>query len=230
MQKDIAALAQRLGVAYKPDGHLEQSVVHRSYLNEHPSFPLSHNERLEFLGDAVLELVVTEYLYNNYDNEEGELTTWRSALVNGESLSEVASRIGIEPYLYLSKGEEKDANSKARRTILADAMEAIIGAIYNDFGWDVAKDFITREILVKLDEIITKRLYLDPKSRFQEAAQSRLSITPSYKVLEESGPDHQKQFRIGVYLGKELVAEGAGTSKQEAQISAAEAGLAAKGW
>lgn len=230
MEKDIRALAQQLGIPFKADGHLEQAVVHRSYLNEHPAFPLSHNERLEFLGDAVLELVVTEYLYNNYDNEEGELTTWRSALVNGESLAVVATELGVEQYLYLSRGEEKDANSKARRTILADAMEAVIGSMYLDFGWEVSKEFILRTVIVKLKEIIEKRLYLDPKSRFQEAAQSRLSTTPSYKVLEESGPDHQKEFRIGVYLGKELVAEGHGTSKQEAQISAAEAALQAKGW
>lgn len=228
--KDIAQLATLIGVPFKADGHLEQAVVHRSYLNEHPDFPLSHNERLEFLGDAVLELVVTEYLYNTYDNEEGELTTWRSALVNGDSLANVATTLGIEPFLYLSKGEEKDANSKARRTILADAMEAIIGAIYNDFGWDASKAFIMRHIVVHLDEILEKKLYMDPKSRFQEAAQSRLAITPSYKVLEESGPDHQKTFRIGVYLGKELIAEGGGSSKQEAQIAAAEAGLVAKGW
>lgn len=229
-EKDIAMLAKTLGVPYKSDGNLEQAVVHRSYLNEHPSFPLSHNERLEFLGDAVLELVVTEYLYNNYDNEEGELTTWRSALVNGDSLSQVATTLGIEAYLYLSKGESKDANSKARRTILADAMEAVIGAIYLDFGWDAAKDFILKHIIVHLKEILEKRLYLDPKSRFQESAQSTLSVTPSYKVLSEEGPDHQKMFRIGVYLGKELVAEGEGASKQEAQVAAAENALKVKGW
>lgn len=230
MEKDIRGFAKELGIPFKADGHLEQAVVHRSYLNEHPAFPLSHNERLEFLGDAVLELVVTEYLYNNYDNEEGELTTWRSALVNGESLSDVATGLGVEKYLYLSRGEEKDTNSKARRTILADAMEAVIGSVYLDFGWETAKEFILRTVVAKLTEIIEKRLYLDPKSRFQEAAQSRLSTTPSYKVLEESGPDHQKEFKIGVYLGKELVAEGHGTSKQEAQISAADAALKAKGW
>ncbi|MDQ5951922.1 MAG: ribonuclease, partial [Patescibacteria group bacterium] len=130
MQKNIAELAELIKVPYKADGHLEQAVVHRSYLNEHPDFPLAHNERLEFLGDAVLELVVTEYLYNNYPNPEGELTTWRSALVNGDSLSELAQKLGVEPYLYLSRGEEKDVNSKARRYILANAMEAIIGAVY----------------------------------------------------------------------------------------------------
>ncbi len=219
-----------LGVPYLAEGHLEQAVVHRSYLNEHPNFPLGHNERLEFLGDAVLELVVTEYLYANYGNPEGELTTWRSALVNGDSLADVAKAIGVEPYLYLSKGEEKDANTKARRYILANATEAIIGALYLDYGWDTAKAFVMKHVLSKLPEILEKRLYIDPKSRFQEAAQSKLSLTPTYKVLEETGPDHEKHFRMGVYLGKELVAEGTGTSKQEAQISAAEAGLLAKKW
>lgn len=230
MERDIAALAAILGVPHLPEGHLEQAVVHRSYLNEHPSFPLGHNERLEFLGDAVLELVVTEYLYEHYGNPEGELTTWRSALVNGDSLADVAKEIGVEPYLYLSKGEERDANTKARRYILANATEAVIGAIYLDFGWDSAKDFITKHVLVKLPEILEKRLYIDPKSRFQESAQSKLALTPTYKVLEETGPDHEKSFRMGVFLGKELIAEGSGTSKQEAQISAAEAGLRAKNW
>lgn len=230
MERNIEELASKISVPYKADGHLEQAMVHRSYLNEHPSFPLDHNERLEFLGDAVLELVVTEYLYNNFENPEGDLTTWRSALVNGDSLADIGMRIGIEPYLYLSKGEEKDVNSKARRYILANAMEAIIGALYLDFGWDTAKEFIKKFVLVELKEILEKRLYVDPKSRFQEAAQSHLSVTPSYKVLEETGPDHNKIFKIGVYLGKELVAEGAGSSKQEAQISAADNALKAKGW
>lgn len=230
MQRDIAALAERLGIPYLPEGHLEQAVVHRSYLNEHPNFALGHNERLEFLGDAVLELVVTEHLYAHYGNPEGELTTWRSALVNGDSLADVAKNLGVEPYLYLSKGEERDVNTKARRYILANATEAIIGAIYLDFGWDVAKEFIAKHVLSKLQEILEKRLYIDPKSRFQESAQSKLGLTPTYKVLEETGPDHEKHFRMGLYLGKELVAEGEGTSKQEAQISAAEAGLRARGW
>ncbi len=230
MERDIKKLADRLGIPFKPEGHLEQAVVHRSYLNEHPEFPLQHNERLEFLGDAVLELVVTEYLYNTYPNPEGELTTWRSALVNGDSLSLIAQELEIEGYLYLSKGEEKDAKSKARRYILANAMEAVIGAIYLDFGWDLSKEFVMKHVVSKLDEIIEKRLYIDPKSRFQEAAQSKMAITPSYKVLEESGPDHAKVFKIGVYLGKDLVAEGQGESKQEAQVSAAENAIKAKGW
>ena len=230
MQKNIAELATQLKLKYKADGHLEQAVVHRSYLNEHPDFPLAHNERLEFLGDAVLELVVTEYLYNNFPNPEGELTTWRSALVNGDSLSALAQSLGVEPYLYLSRGEEKDVNSKARRYILANAMEAIIGAVYLDFGWDAAKVFITDNVLSQLAGILESRSYADPKSLFQEAAQSRMATTPSYKVLEESGPDHNKIFKIGVYLGKELVAEGKGSSKQEAQVDAAREALLAKGW
>lgn len=230
MERDIKKLADKLNLPFAPGGHLEQAVVHRSYLNEHPEFPLQHNERLEFLGDAVLELVVTEYLYNTFPNPEGELTTWRSALVNGDSLSQIAQELEIEEFLYLSKGEEKDAKSKARRYILANAMEAIIGAVYLDFGWDVSKEFVMKKVVSKLDEIIEKRLYVDPKSRFQEAAQSKMAITPSYKVLEESGPDHAKVFKIGVYLGKDLIAEGQGESKQEAQVAAAENGIKAKGW
>ncbi|MEK7183239.1 MAG: ribonuclease III [Patescibacteria group bacterium] len=230
MQKNIAELAKQLDIPYKADGHLEQAVVHRSYLNEHPDFPLAHNERLEFLGDAVLELVVTEYLYNNYPNPEGELTTWRSALVNGDSLSILAQTLGVEPYLYLSRGEEKDANSKARRYILANAMEAIIGAVYLDFGWETSRVFITEKVLSQLTGILESHSYADPKSLFQEASQSKLATTPSYKVLEESGPDHAKVFTIGVYLGKELIAEGHGSSKQEAQVDAARLALIAQGW
>jgi ribonuclease III len=230
MDKDLSGLVEKLGISYKEDGNLRQAVVHRSYLNEHPDFPLGHNERLEFLGDAVLELVVTEYLYGKYENPEGELTNWRAALVNGQNLAKTAREIGIEEFLYLSKGEQKDVDSKARNYILANAMEAIIGAVYLDFGWDTSKEFITKFILSGLEEILQKKSYIDPKSQFQEEAQSRMSITPNYKVLEESGPDHSKTFRIGVYLGKEMVATGNGSSKQEAQIDAAAKGLAAKGW
>ncbi len=230
MRKDISKLAKKLGVEFKEDGHLEQAVVHRSYLNEHADFPIPHNERLEFLGDAVLELVVTEYLFSNYENPEGELTNWRASLVNGQNLADIARKLGIEEYLYLSKGEQKDTDSKARRYILANAMEAVIGAIYLDLGWDAAKEFVLKHVVSTLPTIFKKKLYMDPKSTFQEEAQSRMSITPSYKVLEESGPDHAKTFRIGVYLGKTLVAEGVGTSKQEAQVDAARNALEAKGW
>lgn len=230
MQKDLTDLMQALGVEFQQVDTLRQALVHRSYLNEHTSFPLDHNERLEFLGDAVLELVVTENLYNNYPNPEGEMTNWRAALVNGERLADVALGLGVEPFLYLSRGERKDTNSKARRYILANAMEAIIGAVYLDLGWDASKDFIERVILVHLPEILEKKLYIDPKSRFQEAAQEHTGITPTYKVLQEEGPDHAKTFTVGVYLGKEKVAEGVGTSKQEAQINAAGAAVEAKGW
>lgn len=230
MKKNIKELAEKIGIDFKEGGHLEQAVVHRSYLNEHSDFPLEHNERLEFLGDAVLELVVTEFLYENYENPEGELTNWRAALVNGQNLAKVGRTLGIEHYLYLSKGEQKDTDSKARRYILANTMEAIIGSIYLDFGWEASKKFVMENIVSTLEDIFKKNLHIDPKSAFQEAAQSRMSVTPSYKVLEESGPDHAKVFKIGAYLGKTLVAEGEGTSKQEAQVDAAQKALEAKGW
>ena len=230
MEKNISELAEKLGIPFKEDGHLQQAAVHRSYLNEHPDFPLGHNERLEFLGDAVLELVVTEFLFENYENPEGELTNWRAALVNGQSLADSAIALDIEEFLYLSKGEEKDTDSKARRYILANAMEAIIGSIYLDHGWDASKEFVTRVILSKLDQILESESYIDPKSRFQEEAQSKTSTTPTYRVLEESGPDHAKIFRIGVYLGKKLVGTGTGSSKQEAQIDAAANALEESGW
>lgn len=230
MEKDLMPLVEHLGIPYKEDGHFRQALVHRSYLNEHGGFPLDHNERLEFLGDAVLELIVTEYLYVNYGNPEGELTNWRAALVNGQNLADVGKTLGIEDYLYLSRGEKQDTNSKARRYILANAMEAIIGSLYLDFGWDIAKEFVTKNIISTLPNILEKKLYIDPKSRFQEEAQARTGTTPSYKVLEESGPDHNKIFRVGVYLNKDLIADGTGTSKQEAQLSAAEAALNAQGW
>jgi len=226
----LVDLEQNLGVTFKNSDMLRQALVHRSYLNEHPDFPLGHNERLEFLGDAVLELVVTEHLYENYDNPEGELTNWRAALVNGDTLSDICEKWGTEEFLYLSRGESKDAKSKARRYILANACEAVIGAIYLDQGWDAAKDFVERFVLSELPKILKHQLYIDPKSRFQEEAQERFSITPSYKVLSEAGPDHAKDFEIGVYLGKELVATGKGTSKHEAQVSAAQNAIEAKGW
>ena len=230
MEENIALLEEQLGVRFKNKDMLRHALVHRSYLNEHPDFPLGQNERLEFLGDAVLELVVTEHLYHTYDNPEGELTNWRAALVNADILSNICRGLGVEPFMYLSRGEQKEKDSKARRYILANAMESIIGAIYLDQGWDVAKEFIQRVVLDKLPYIIEHRLYIDPKSRFQEAAQSTLALTPNYKVLSEEGPDHNKRFIVGVYIGKELVAQGEGTSKQEAQVAAAEKALEVKGW
>src|SRR3989338_5839643 len=193
-KEDFSGLEQTLGVTFRNTDTLRQALVHRSYLNEHPDFPLGHNERLEFLGDAVLELVVTEHLYQNYENPEGELTNWRAALVNAEMLAALCAQLGIEPYLYLSKGESKDKDSKARKYILANAFESIIGAIYIDAGWEGAKTFIHARVLCELPRILKQRLYIDPKSRFQEAAQEHANVTPSYKVLSEEGPDHAKQF------------------------------------
>jgi len=227
---DYAPLEERLGYVFKDKGILTQSLTHRSYLNEHADFPFEHNERLEFLGDAVLEVIVTENLYKNYGNPEGELTNWRASLVNAKTLSGIASQLKFEEYLLLSKGEAKDANSKARMYILANAIEAIIGAIYLDGGISAATHFVNKHILSILPFILKHRLYIDPKSRFQETAQELLGVTPTYKVLKEAGPDHNKEFTVGVFLEKELVAVGSGTSKQEAQISAAQAGLEAKKW
>jgi ribonuclease-3 len=228
--KDFSILEKRLGCTFKDKDLLRQALVHRSYLNENPGFALPHNERLEFLGDAVLELVVTEYLYQKYPNPEGELTNWRAALVNAVMLSGIAGNLGLDDYLYLSRGEAKDVGTKARQFILANALEAVIGAIYLDQGMVEAAKFIHREVLVKLPEVLEHKLYMDPKSRFQELAQDKYGVTPHYSVLDEQGPDHAKLFRVGLYIGEELVAEGIGSSKQEAQVAAAEAGLKVKHW
>lgn len=228
--KDTSELAKKLGVKFKDIDYLTTAVAHRSYLNEHPKFRLGHNERLEFLGDAVIELVVTEYLFENYPNPEGDLTNWRASLVNANTLGDLCKELEVEDYLLLSRGESKDKSSKARLYILANAFEAVVGAIYLDQGYKAADKFLKRYLLVKLPEILEKKLYLDPKSRFQEVAQEKFSITPGYEVLKETGPDHDKKFTVGVYIGNEKVAEGKGTSKHEAQVDAARAGLEAKGW
>lgn len=212
----------------KKDFYIE-AMTHRSYLNENKNHNFPHNERLEFLGDAVLELVVTENLFNNFNNPEGEMTAWRAALVNGEMLAQVAREIGIEEFLLMSKGEAKDTG-KARNYLLANAMEAIIGAIYLDHGYDDAKKFIEENIIVHLKEILEKKLYLDPKSFFQEKAQEYENITPHYKLVSEVGPDHDRIFTVGVYLNSEEIAQGAGKSKQDAQRDAARKALEARGW
>lgn len=230
MKKNLKPLQEGIHVVFNNEDILQQALVHRSYLNEHPHFTLDHNERLEFLGDAVLELVVTEHLYGAYPNPEGELTNWRAALVNAIKLSEIAKRIHLDEYLYLSRGEAKDNKGKARLYILANAIEALIGAIYLDQGFDVIKKFVHEFIIVDLPHILENKLYLDPKSRFQESAQEKVGVTPQYKVISESGPDHNKWFIMGVYLDEELVAKGEGSSKQEAQMAAAEAGLQEKKW
>lgn len=230
IKKNLKPLQEGIHVTFSNEDILQQALVHRSYLNEHPKFTLDHNERLEFLGDAVLELVVTEHLYNTYPNPEGELTNWRAALVNAIKLSEIAKRIHLNEFLYLSRGEAKDNKGKARLYILANAIEALIGAIYLDQGFNVVKTFIHEFIIIDLPYILENKLYLDPKSRFQESAQEKVGVTPQYKVISESGPDHNKWFIMGVYLDEELVAKGEGSSKQEAQMAAAEAGLQEKKW
>jgi ribonuclease-3 len=229
--REFQKLETALGYEFKNIEFLRQSLTHRSYINEHPDFKLGHNERLEFLGDAVLEIVVTEHLFNTFpDTPEGDLTDWRASLVNAKMLASIAQSLSVEDNLYLSRGEAKDANSKARQYILANAMEAIIGAMYLDGGLEAAKAFIHRSVINQLDNILTNRLYLDPKSRFQEKAQELAGITPHYRVISENGPDHEKIFEVGLYLDEELVAVGRGSSKQEAQVAAASEGLMAKGW
>ncbi len=228
--KDLTQLEKQLGVKFKNRDLIIEATTHRSYLNEHPEYKLNHNERMEFLGDAVLELVVTEHLYQNYPNPEGELTNWRASLVNRINLSRIAVKLEIEKFIQMSKGESKDKDSKARQFILSNAMEAIIGAIYLDQGMKVASKFIQNNILNELEEIISKKLYVDPKSSFQEKAQEQLGVTPNYKVMSSSGPDHAKIFKVGLYLDRELVTTGIGSSKQEAQIKAAEQALIIKNW
>ena len=229
--KDIKNLEEKLGIQFKNQDILKQAMVHRSYINEHPGFGLGHNERLEFLGDAVLELAVTEYLYENYpDSPEGDLTNWRASLVNSHMLSELAQELGIEEFLYLSKGESKDKKGKARQFILANAYEALIGAIHLDQKYKTAEKFILKHLMVRLENILENELYLDPKSRFQETTQDKFGVTPTYKVLDQNGPDHSKTFKVGVYIEKEMIASGTGTSKQEAQVKAAEKAIKKKGW
>ncbi len=227
--KNLSKLEQKLGVKFKKKDLLQQALIHRSYLNEHPKFRLDHNERLEFLGDAVLELVVTEQLFHKYPNPEGELTNWRAALVNAKMLAKIARGLGINDFLLLSRGEAKDIG-RARQYLLANALEAIIGAIYLDQGLKQTADFIKNYILKELPQILEEKLYQDPKSVFQEKAQEKAGITPTYEVLKEWGPDHAKHFVVGVFLEKELVAQGEGLSKQIAQEEAAKKALEKKGW
>lgn len=226
---DLSELEQKIDVVFKNRDLLLQAVVHRSYLNENPGFRLGHNERLEFLGDAVIEMVVTEHLYRNFENPEGELTNWRASLVNAKILSDIAREIGVDPFLLLSRGEAKETG-KARQYILANTFEAIVGAIYLDQGMRKSKSFLSRVVLPRLPYILEHELYVDAKSKFQELAQERLGTTPNYQVLEERGPDHAKHFTVGIYVGRTLIAKGEGSSKQEAQMDAATNALKVKGW
>jgi ribonuclease-3 len=211
---------------FKDKNLLKEALVHRSYINEHSSFTLKHNERLEFLGDAVLELVVTDYLYKNYSEPEGTLTSWRAALVRTESISEAGMKLGYEPLLRMSRGEKRGSD-RARAQILANSFEALIGAVYLDQGYEAAKQLIEEYIVSKLEGILDAGSWRDPKSHLQEVSQSVDNLTPQYRVLEEIGPDHEKIFRLGVYVGETLMGVGEGPSKQIAQQQAATAALVA---
>lgn len=230
LDTDLAKLQTILNVQFTDTKVLLSAITHRSYLNEHREATWEHNERLEFLGDAVLELVVTDYLFHKYpEKPEGELTAVRAALVNTVSLAGASEQLGINEYLLMSKGEAKDVG-RARQYILANAFEACIGAIYIDQGYDTAKEFIAGRLFSKTDEIVRKRLWQDAKSRFQELAQEHASVTPTYETISQEGPDHDRIFTVGVFLRKELVAEGNGRSKQEAEQQAAERAIVEKGW
>jgi len=227
---DFSKFEKKIDILFQDKSLLKQAFTHRSYLNERPSWKLPHNERLEFLGDAVLELIVTEYLFEKYpEKPEGELTSLRAALVNATMLAKIAGDLNINDFLLLSRGEKKDTG-KARQYILANTFEALIGAIYLDQEYKTAKSFIKRCLLVYLDEVLKNNLWRDAKSFFQEKAQEIAGITPAYKVLKEWGPDHNKHFLIGVFLNDEVIAQGEGLSKQEAEQNAAFNALEQKGW
>lgn len=230
IQQNIEDFTNRIGIVFQQPELIRTAFTHRSYVNEYRGGNIEHNERLEFLGDAVLELAVTRFLFEKYkDKTEGDLTAYRAALVNTNTISEAASKLGMNDCLYLSKGESRDTG-RARQYILADTFEAVIGAIYLDQGYDKAIEFISKNIFPLSDEVVEKRLWQDNKSHFQEKAQEYYSITPSYAVLNEVGPDHDKQFTVGAFLGSEEVAQGKGRSKQEAEQEAAANALKAKGW
>ncbi len=216
---DLEKVEELIGVTFKDSGLLKTALTHRSYLNEHKDIK-EHNERLEFLGDAVLELVTTEFLYKNYPNPEGELTNWRSALVKTETISDVSMKLGVEEHIMMSRGEKKSFG-RSRQLILANTFEAMVGAMYLDQGFELARDFISKNLLVRLPHILEAKLYIDPKSEFQEMAQEKDGLTPRYEVVAEDGPDHNKKFVVGVFVGDTKWGEGTGTSKQTAQQEAA---------
>lgn len=227
---DIAKLEKLIGYSFQDQMYVLTAITHRSYLNENREATQDHNERLEFLGDAVVELVVTDFLFKKYpEKPEGELTAVRAALVNTNSLSEAAQKLGVNDFLLMSKGESKDTG-RARQYILANVFEAIVGALYLDQGYETAREFIAGQLFDKTERIVEKRLWQDAKSRFQELAQEHHSVTPTYTTLEQEGPDHDRVFTVGVFLGRDKIAEGQGRAKQEAEQAAAEKAIAAKGW
>lgn len=227
---DFGAFEKRTGITFVSKDLLRTAFTHRSYLNENRGPGMEHNERLEFLGDAVLELIVTAHLFKKYpEQNEGELTAYRSALVNAVTLAGVAEKLGMNEFLLLSRGETKDTG-RARQVILANTIEAFIGALYLDQGYDVTTLFVSHHLFNLIDEIITKKTWLDAKSHFQEKAQEIVGVTPVYETVKEVGPDHDKKFTVAVFLGKERIAEGDGKSKQEAEQQAAKLGLEAKKW
>lgn len=227
---DFSAFEQRIGKTFRDKRLIETAFTHRSYLNENRRPGAEHNERLEFLGDAVLELVVTEFLFAKYPTKpEGDLTAYRAALVNTQSISAAAQVLGMNEFMLLSKGEARDTG-RARQIILANAFEALIGALYLDQGYEAAKDLIASQLFAKADEVVEKKLWQDAKSRFQELVQERQSVTPTYQLLDQTGPDHDKRFVVGAYIGNERVATGEGRSKQEAEQDAAQKAIQAKGW
>lgn len=227
---DFSIFERNAGVTFTDKGLLKQAFIHRSYLNENRGLKMEHNERLEFLGDAVLELVITDYLYKKYpDKAEGDLTAYRSALVNSTTLAIAAEKIGMNSFLLLSKGEAKDTG-RARQFILANTFESFVGAIYLDQGYEEARGFISRQLFDLIEDIISNKGFIDAKSHFQERAQEKVGITPSYKLIKETGPDHNKVFTVGLHLGDELVITGDGKSKQEAEQKAAQGALELKRW
>lgn len=230
IMKDFPALEAQLNITFTDKNLLTQAFLHRSYLNENSGLGMGHNERLEFLGDAVLELVVTDYLFATYkEKPEGELTAFRASLVNTNTISDAAKKLGFDEYLLLSKGESKDTG-KARAYILANTFEAFTGALYLDQGYDAAKNFIHAHLLPELKTIIDQGLWRDAKSYVQEKSQEVEGVTPSYKVMHDTGPDHDKVFTVGIYFRDEKIAEGKGSSKQEAETAAARKALEVRGW
>lgn len=229
-QVNVPKLEKLLGYTFIDKAHLVSAMTHRSYLNENRDAMQDHNERLEFLGDAVLELVVTDFLFKKYpEKPEGELTAIRAAIVNTVSLADASTKLAVNDFLLMSKGESKDTG-RARQYILANVFEALVGALYLDQGYDASAAFIAEHLFAKTDNIVEKRLWQDAKSRFQELAQEHHNQTPTYQTLTQEGPDHDRVFTVGVFIGKDKVAEGKGRAKQEAEQQAAEAAIAVKGW